>query len=821
MSAKLTNETKEADAAAVTSDSDEEEAALLQNELEENEKKTDEQKRRFEELEKEYAAEKSDTPLRFLALPPLHKSTKISLADFDRLRAAAIADDTITGIPRRKHETSSAEIIVRACHLLFALVESGGLGAGAPEREIARLRINVAEACYGMLQPVSARAPNQKTENSKAAEDGLAVVGDDLNSATSAAEVEMMPLLNQGLRQPLYALGRFHLNSFIRLRVNKQKAQGDGESRLLPELKISGAELKEIVVSLPWLESLPNKSKITWESVFRHWLRQHLLILCNKTEKVNWSDVARLAAWRVLPRERYPFLIAARRRLFQSVPLTEAKIESIFALEAPVFSKTSRAPFEAFGDSATAPDKENDSLYLSASEQNLFGEFDDDDEDDPEDKIISRQSQRLDKSAPESNYKHASGILSLLRARNAKKTDLRKSLLVWADDEILSGSGENDLRNLLRWSGSVLEQSEISTAQTYGDKVLRALYAMPHAPFAEWTTEDVAEYLENYSTAASVNIVRSSLQQFDKYLIKENLADENHVAWNSRLLKAPATYSARDVLSNDEYTKVREMITASADEESLKLRQLCLLTLLRRCGLRVGEAEWLTPRNFMRGYSKWALEITHSKTRAGLRKLPLFLLLDEQEIYEMRQFVRLQTNKTQQTLFLDARGNPSTAHALGREAEKLLRRAGIEGETAHGLRHAFANSLFASFWLNLTDARAPEGRSNPARRAFKQYTRQEIEGRAVLREPVLIQQLLGHSDLRVTFERYIHLLELAGADAVWLYENDAATTDFINVKVAANILGMDEKLFRREVGSLTNGAASLFEVAQLSLSRLP
>lgn len=399
---------------------------------------------------------------------------------------------------------------------------------------------------------------------------------------------------------------------------------------------------------------------------------------------------------------------------------------------------------------------------------------------------------------------------------------MRKSLLDWASDKILSGAGENDLRNLLRWSASVLERSEISTAQTYADKVLRALYAMPHASFAEWTTEDVAEYLENYATAASVNTVRSSLQQFDNYLIEEKLAEENHVAWNSRLLKAPATYSARDVLSDDEYSKVREMIITSADDESLKLRQLCLLTLLRRCGLRVGEAAWLEPQNFMRGYSKWSLEITRSKTRAGLRTLPLFLLLDDREVYEMRQFVRLQTNNTRQPLFLDALGKPSTAHALGREAEKLLRRAGIVGETAHGLRHAFANSLFASFWLNLTERRAPEGISNPARRALKQYARLEIEGRAVRNELVLIQQLLGHSDLRVTFERYIHFLELAGADAVWLYESDAAAPiDFVNVKVAASLLGMDEKLFRREVGSLTNGAASLYKIARLSSSRLP
>lgn len=416
MSAKSTHETVKTNANAVAeNDGGAEELDLPQEELDENEKKSEAEKRKFEELEKEFAEKKSSTPLRRLALPPLYKSTKISLSDFDRLRAAVISDDAITKIPRRKHETSTAEIIVRVCHLLFALVESGGLSAGAPTREIVRMRINVAEARCGMLQPISAREPNQQSDDSNAAEENFALVGKETESPIAAAAVET-PFLISGLRQPLYALGRFHLNSFIRLRTSKQKAR-DGESRLLPELKISRAHLKEIVELLPWLESLPNKSNISWESVFRHWLRRHLLILCDITEKANWSDLARLATWRVLPRERYPFLIATRRRLFQSVPLAETKIESIFALETPVFSKTSRTPFEASGDSAKTPEKENGFDRLNESEQNFFGEADDGNEDDSEDAIIPRRNQRLDEAAPESNYKNASRILSLLRAR--------------------------------------------------------------------------------------------------------------------------------------------------------------------------------------------------------------------------------------------------------------------------------------------------------------------------------------------------------------------------------------------------------------------
>jgi hypothetical protein len=44
-------------------------------------------------------------------------------------------------------------LIIRACHLLFALVESGGLLKGAPEEEILKLRINVIEARSGFVQP--------------------------------------------------------------------------------------------------------------------------------------------------------------------------------------------------------------------------------------------------------------------------------------------------------------------------------------------------------------------------------------------------------------------------------------------------------------------------------------------------------------------------------------------------------------------------------------------------------------------------------------------------------------------------------------------
>lgn len=804
MSVNIADNLKEENVYPLAAPAEDLEQDALNENSDENKRAPEEEKR--EELKREYGVRKIYTPLRFLALTPLYKSTVISLDEFDRLREAVIGDDTITKIPRHKHEITPAETIIRACHLLFALVESGALVGGAPEREITRLKINTTEARFGLLQPVSSRVAHQS---------GAAFSEDGENYATVERfepETEEAAFLINGLRQPLHALGRFHLNSFIRSRLLKQKAW-EGEN-LLPKLTLKRDDLPDIIKHLPWLASLPNKSNISWQNIFRHWLSRQLLILCGVPEKVNWSNLAQLAAWRILHRERYPFLIAARRRLFQSVPLPESTIKSIFAVDIPEFNKAIRSPLPA-KETAREIINEKGSRLIIENEQNYL------EADDVEDEILPKTNRRLSSSGAETNYQYVSQVLTLLRGSREKKRNLSESLLAQAASPALNGAGEKDLRNLLRCGAQILESSEVSTAHTYTVKVLRALYAMSQMPFADWRTEDVAEYLENYAPGASVKSVRNALQQFDRFLVGEKLADDKHIVWNSRSLQSPASYSARDALSNAEYKKVRETIIVSAADESSKLRHLCLLTLLRRCGLRSGEAAWLTPRNFFKGYSKWELEITHSKTRAGLRKLPLFLLLDEQEIGEMRQFTRRQNGDLEKPLFADEEGNYLTAHSIGRQAEKLLRRAGIEDETAHGLRRAFASSLFASFWLNLTEKRIGENESSLVRRALKQYARPESEGRAVP-ELVFMQQLLGHADLRVTFERYIHLLELVGADAVWLYENDnAIAPDSVSLMFAANILGMDEKLMRREVGSVRSGAVNLYEVARISSSRLP
>lgn len=201
---------------------------------------------------------------------------------------------------------------------------------------------------------------------------------------------------------------------------------------------------------------------------------------------------------------------------------------------------------------------------------------------------------------------------------------------------------------------------------------------------------------------------------------------------------------------------------------------------MRRLGLRYAEVAWLRVRDF-HGIAECRLLLRTSKTRAGKRTLPVYLLLDRNEQNELLDFVREERDAARARgggfdtpLIRAYDGLPFTARQLGAEITKVLKAAGVEMQTAHGLRHAFASSLLAAWWLKHTvreaDGLAPQGHPfDWARRALAQFGRPEVEGRAVTHADD-IRRLLGHADLEVTFERYVHVVDLIVADAVRLAE---------------------------------------------------
>jgi AraC-like DNA-binding protein len=177
------------------------------------------------------------------------------------------------------------------------------------------------------------------------------------------------------------------------------------------------------------------------------------------------------------------------------------------------------------------------------------------------------------------------------------------------------------------------------------------------------------------------------------------------------------------------------------------------------------------------------------------------------------------------------KGEKARAVNIGREIEILLRNGGVRGETAHGLRHALVSALFAAWWLECTSEDRTSGTQEEqskvgeswARRALRMHCRPGIDARAV-NHAYHIQLLLGHADLLVTFDRYIHLVDLALADAIWMFEHGQCedNQERMKLSVAARLAGMDIKQLRSSIpeNKRTNSEVTLMRLNDVLSGRL-
>jgi integrase len=722
---------------------------------------------------------KEDAPFRHLAMPDLGAVTDITLAEFDELRGRVVGCKELTAIPK---SGTLAETICRACHLLFALVESGGLCMPHPERAAEDLIIDLRGGFGGYL-----RWPERRRE-SGTGKGKRAAAGDEGGGEDAAPRVGFA-----GPRQHLYALGHTHLMAFVRYRLRRDRAR-DGDL-LLPCLPGSTGDLKRKVTgSLPWLESF--KGKAEWRRIFRHWLNTQLSEVRGGAAEVSWVSVVQLALWRILRHERRALLLATRRNLITTSPLPDDKVNDLLAYRQISYCKVDRKGRITMDDHAVESNpRASRAEYARLGPEQTEAALLDLDEGVPEGAIESKR---------DADRRRVNVFISGLRAGEVNKAEVIKAAKALAESHELSCAVDDDLRYLLRWIGTLLRKKrEVSTAHTYASRVVRALHAFDDKPLSACTTDDIAAYLENYETPSSVRNVRGTLEDFDDYLIASKGATPDRVKWHDKSLLAYEQYRERDCLTEDEYRRVRERVISNVSDKRLCLRDLSLLTLLRRCGLRADEAAWLTVENFL-GWTQWRLLVVRSKTRAGRKRaLPLYLLLDDEEQRELRRYVELRRADGGRggLLFVEPSGERTRAHALGREAEALLRNGGVRGETAHGLRHAFATGLFAAWWLAMREGGdAPARKGGWARHALEMYGRPGVESRAVS-HAYHIQLMLGHADLRVTFDRYVHVLDLACADAVWMAENlhGYGHDDRMRLTHAARLIGTDERDLRAAI----------------------
>ena len=697
---------------------------------------------------------KPDPPRRFLALDDWGEAA-ISPEEFDNLRREVLLSD----FP--KFNTDLDEAITRACHLLFALVESGGLCVNNPQQVLPEIKIDTPAAIFGYLkQPVGRR--KQDDQFSRREED------DEEGEAVA-------------VRQPLHPLGANHLLSFTYYRRKIDEAT-DGEN-LLPDLPSTLRELRK-QTTLEWLAGYAKTPK--WSLIFNHWLKEKISVLrnekpVNQTLALDWNDVRSIALWRLLEKERFPLLLAYRQRKLTVTNLPEKKMQSLLLGKEPKFGKEKRL----------VADDADDSVELMAGDEEL-----------------------------PKGFRLVRDFLNVLLTDGYNRTRAVEQNKAFSDLPEIKDDNTSDLRHLMLWFLSLTNENlALRTVFSYGQIVVRFLEEIYPNRFADVTTSDVAGYLDN--TCGSPNTVRSvrtDLRKFKEFLEKSKLPVPA-VNWNSADLKAFEQGRERDILSEAEYQNVRRAVLAKIQKDDFadRAEEVVLLTLLRRCGLRVGEASWLVGGN-LHGRSELRLRVPKSKTRTGTNRLiPIHLLLDEAELQELKDFFESKKleDESLRFLFIDESGERTKAARLGVKAENILRRAGLGGETAHGLRHALASALFAALYLKSCIDAAP----NRFTEILRKFCRPEIE-EAAATHPYHIQLILGHADLFVTFDRYIHLVEIAVWHALESWKTQGES-EKIQRKFAAKLLRIDDQQLKSKLlkTNLTDDL-SLPEINKMLIERL-
>ncbi len=320
--------------------------------------------------------------------------------------------------------------------------------------------------------------------------------------------------------------------------------------------------------------------------------------------------------------------------------------------------------------------------------------------------------------------------------------------------------------------------------------------------FGDLTLEDIILFLSQYATANAARGYRSVARAFHTFLKEELKMPACDINWDSPTLHFSSGYRERELITESEFGELFGNANRSSllDESQMQI----VLLLLRRAGLRCGEAARLTVGDFALGVDELRLNVRFSKSDAGRRSLPLHLLLDDKELKLMLDFLKPSREK----LFSDKRwfnqpligtsdGEYFEPEQISAEVGKAMKAAGLATHTAHGLRHAFASGLLAAWWLRLTGVRDLANFNDDAwaRDALQQFCRPNIEGRAVTYADD-IRRLMGHASLTVTLERYIHVIDLITADAVRLGENSAPAS-LMDINAAANLAGVTPREVRR------------------------
>jgi integrase len=239
-----------------------------------------------------------------------------------------------------------------------------------------------------------------------------------------------------------------------------------------------------------------------------------------------------------------------------------------------------------------------------------------------------------------------------------------------------------------------------------------------------------------------------------------------------------------NLVSHEEFLRIRERFAQSvADEIHPDLAEIgwLILTLAYRCGLRRMEALKLELDDLLiEAPAELLVRPTAArrlKTKSSTRKIPLYALLDPDELDRMRAWLdrrRRMERTAAYSRFLFALPEKGFLFVPQDTLFKLLHRVmrevtGDDTLRFHHLRHAFATCCFITLAASKLNKPANLIGMLPGFEpilADSAEFRQRLYGnsRMTRRDIWAVSSLLGHSGPDVSLEHYIHLLDLALAE---------------------------------------------------------
>jgi len=182
--------------------------------------------------------------------------------------------------------------------------------------------------------------------------------------------------------------------------------------------------------------------------------------------------------------------------------------------------------------------------------------------------------------------------------------------------------------------------------------------------------------------------------------------------------EALRTYSSGAPMYRLGYAFILILNTGIRAGEALALRTHGDIDLAARTMKIDSNMSYVKQRGAGDGGKRYGFVEVPPKTRSGRRTLPL----NADALLAVQELMKLNHNR--EFLLSNANGNLTPHHNLDRSFKRILRNAGIVEYGLHTLRHTYATVLF----------------------------KQKVDIK-------VISSLLGHADVRITYDTYVHLLE--------------------------------------------------------------